>query len=274
MKAVILAAGYGTRLLRDLQNDTQGRFRHLIGLPKPLLPIGRLPLISYWVEALRARNDVSDIFVITNALYYSKFEEWALSYGSVTIINDGTSSNEGRLGAVSCLQLVIDKFNVNDPVIVIGGDTLFFEDFHLQDVLSKFEKVLTSNNEANLVLSYNCKNEETQRYGILETDENSRVTALREKPSAEDTASRQACPCFYVLSKHSLPLVQVFLEEKKKAPIEEKDAPGHLLSWLVKRNPVYVHPISGRFDVGNLESYIICNKYFQENIKDLQNYLQ
>ncbi|KAM4626116.1 glucose-1-phosphate adenylyltransferase-like isoform 2-T2 [Discoglossus pictus] len=244
MKAVILAAGYGTRLLRDLQNDTQGRFRHLIGLPKPLLPIGRLPLISYWVEALRARNDVSDIFVI------------------------------GRLGAVSCLQLVIDKFNVNDPVIVIGGDTLFFEDFHLQDVLSKFEKVLTSNNEANLVLSYNCKNEETQRYGILETDENSRVTALREKPSAEDTASRQACPCFYVLSKHSLPLVQVFLEEKKKAPIEEKDAPGHLLSWLVKRNPVYVHPISGRFDVGNLESYIICNKYFQENIKDLQNYLQ
>ncbi|XP_053554578.1 UTP--glucose-1-phosphate uridylyltransferase-like [Bombina bombina] len=274
MKAIILAAGYGTRLLQDLQKDSNEKLKHLIGIPKPLLPVGQLPLISYWVKALKETDDILDIFVITNALYYSKFEEWAQNCSSVTVINDGTSSNEGRLGAVSCLQLVIDNFNVNDDVIVIGGDTLFFEDFHLREILSKFKTLYTDSQETNLVLSYPCKNEETKKYGILETDENLKVTALLEKPSAEDTTSRQACPCFYVFSKHTLHLVQVFLEGKKSSPLEEKDAPGNLLSWLVKRKPVYVHKISGRFDVGNLESYLICNKYFQEKLKNMPTYLQ
>ncbi|KAM4698331.1 uncharacterized protein WCC33_013898 [Rhinophrynus dorsalis] len=274
MKAVILAAGYGTRLLQDLEKKTNKQFAHLIGTPKPLLPIGKLPLISYWVEALKARHDISDILIVTNDYYYSKFKEWADNYESVTVITDGTSTNEERLGAVSCLQLAIDKLQVKDHVIVIGGDTLFFEDFHLQDIILKFETLCKANCEANLVLTYLCKDEETRKYGILETDENQRVTVLREKPSAKDTTSRQACPCFYVFSKHTLPLVQEFLEEKKSVPIDEKDAPGHLLSWLVKRKPVYIHPISGRFDVGNLESYITCTNYFLDQIKNVHMYLQ
>ncbi|XP_075464518.1 uncharacterized protein LOC142499279 [Ascaphus truei] len=273
MKAVILAAGYGTRLLHDLQNDNQQGLKHLIGIPKPLLPIGKLPLISYWVEALEARDDVTDIYVVTNDYYYAKFKEWAQKYGSVTMLADRTANNEERLGAISCFQLVIDTFKVNDHVIVIGGDTLFFEDFHLRDVIAKFENLFNGNDQANLVLSYPCKDEETKKYGILETDENQMVTVMREKPPAGDTKSRQACPCFYVFSRGTLPLVQVFLEEKKSAPIDDKDAPGHLLSWLVKRKPVYIHPISGRFDVGNLESYLKCNKYFQDEIKNVSDYL-
>ncbi|XP_053327838.1 glucose-1-phosphate thymidylyltransferase-like [Spea bombifrons] len=274
MKVIILAAGYGTRLFKDLKNDRNEQFKHLIGVPKPLLPIGERPLISYWVEALKVRDDISDIFVVTNNHYHHKFKEWAQKYPFVTLINDGTSSNEERLGAVSCLQLAIDKFQINDHVLVIGGDTLFYEDFHLHNVIGQFETIVKDNNYANLVLSYPCKDEETRKYGILETDENHKVTALREKPSPTDTASRQACPCFYVLSKDSLTCVQTFLDEKKNAPIEEKDAPGHLLSWLVGRNPVHVYPVSGRFDVGNLESYITCHKYFQQNIRNIPTYLQ
>ncbi|NP_001106336.1 uncharacterized protein LOC100127296 isoform X1 [Xenopus laevis] len=260
MKVVILAAGYGTRLLRDLQNEEQ--FAHLVGTPKPLLPIGGLPLISYWVEALKARNDVSHLVVITNDRYLNNFKDWAQKYPYITVLTDGTSCNEDRLGAVTCLQLAIEQLNADDHVMVIGGDTLFFEDFHLNEVVQKFEIITNAESNANLVLTYPCKDEETNKYGILETDENQKVTALREKPSPKETASRQACPCFYVFSKSTLPLVQEFLEEKKNSPIDEKDAPGHFLAWLVKRRPVYIHPISGRFDVGNLEAYITCNNYF------------
>ncbi|XP_029461863.1 uncharacterized protein LOC115093770 isoform X2 [Rhinatrema bivittatum] len=272
MKAIILAAGYGTRLLRDLQTTNYKEFQHLLDIPKPLLPIGHLPLISHWVAALEATADVTDIFV-TNDLYYAKFEEWAQKYKSVKIINDGTKSNEERLGAIACLQLVLDKFRIDDHIIIIAGDTLFFEDFSLRDVIAKFEKLQHENDQANLVLAYLCQDEETKNYGILETDENLKVTALKEKPSSDETESRRACPCFYLLSKYTLPLIQVFLEGKKNAPIGEKDAPGHLIAWLVSRQPVFVHMISGRFDVGNLPMYISCNKYFLDKINHLTDYL-
>ncbi|XP_018428922.1 PREDICTED: uncharacterized protein LOC108801531 isoform X1 [Nanorana parkeri] len=273
MKVVILAAGYGTRLLKDLQEAKEEQYAKLAGVPKPLLPIGKLPLISYWVEALKASDDTQNIFVVTNELYYRKFKEWAENYPCVQVINDGTSSNEERLGAVSCLQLAIDRFKIDDHIMVIGGDTLFYEDFHLQRVLEKYEALHKVDDQANLVLSYSCKEEEMRKYGILETDENQKITALLEKPSATDTTSRQACPCFYVFCKHTLLLVKEFLIEKKDAPISEKDAPGLFLSWLVKRKPVYCHPLFGRFDVGNLESYIKCNDYFKEKIH-IPNYLQ
>ncbi|XP_040213080.1 bifunctional protein GlmU-like isoform X1 [Rana temporaria] len=273
MKVVILAAGYGTRLLKDLQEAKEEQYTKLAGVPKPLLPIGKVPLISYWVEALKSREDTENIFVVTNELYYSKFKEWAENYPCVKVINDGTSTNEERLGAVSCLQLVIERFRIDDHVIVIGGDTLFYEDFHLQDVLEKYETLHKGNSQANLVMSYSCREEEIRKYGILETDENQKITALLEKPSPTDTTSRQACPCFYVFSKHTVPLVKEFLIEKKDAPISEKDAPGLFLSWLVIRKPVYCHTLSGRFDVGNLESYIKCNEYFKDKI-NIANYLQ
>ncbi|XP_075173863.1 tRNA N6-adenosine threonylcarbamoyltransferase, mitochondrial isoform X7 [Anomaloglossus baeobatrachus] len=273
MKAIILAAGYGTRLLKDLQSVNEQKLQDLIGIPKPLLPVRGFPLISYWIEALKAGQDPKDVFIVTNEMYYGKFKEWAKNYPSVAVISDGTSTNEERLGAVSCLQLIIETFKIEDSIMVIGGDTLFYEDFHLQDVLKNYDVLYQGNNEANLVLSYICKDEETKKYGIMETDESQRIQAIKEKPLPTDTSSRQACPCFYLFSKYTLPCVKEFLDEKKDAPIDEKDAPGHFLSWLVTRKPVYFYSISGRFDVGNLASYLLCNKYFQEKISKL-NYLQ
>ncbi|XP_071977060.1 choline-phosphate cytidylyltransferase-like isoform X2 [Engystomops pustulosus] len=250
MKAVILAAGYGTRFLKDLQNINDQTLKDLIGTPKSLLPIGGFPLISYWIEALKTVLEPKDIYIVTNEMYYSKFEKWKKNYPFVTVINDGTSTNEGRLGAMSCLQLVIEKFEIDENTIVIGGDTLFYEDFHLEDVLKQYEILYQDNNQANLVLSYICTDEEIKNYGILETDKNCRIVAIKEKPLAKDTTSRQA-----------------------DAPLNEKDAPGHFLSWLVTRKPVYFYSISGRFDVGNLKTYLLCDKYFQDKKCEL-NYLQ
>ncbi|XP_043548774.1 glucose-1-phosphate adenylyltransferase isoform X6 [Chiloscyllium plagiosum] len=210
MKAVILAAGYGTRLNRDLQNDSSGHFKHLCGIPKPLLPVGNKALISHWMSAIEKIDCIDEVYVITNDLYYVKFEEWAKEFQLVKVLNDGTRSNEERLGAVACLQLAITQFNINDHVLVLGGDTLFYEDFSLSVVLARFTELQSINCDNNLVLSYLCKDEaETTKFGILETDEEFQVTAFKEKPNSTETTSRRA-----------------------NSPLEEKDAPGHYLLWV------------------------------------------
>lgn len=274
MKAVILAAGYGTRLQRDVENDTTGTFKHLLGIAKPLLPVGHCALITHWIKAMTASKCVDTIFVITNALYFEPFQEWAREFPNVKILSDGTRTNEGRLGAVACLQLAIKHFSVDDHVIVVGGDTLFKEDFSLLKFTGRFSEAQAKHSDASLVLCYQCKEEETSKYGILEVDEDMRVTCMREKPQPSETQSRKACPCFYLFSQESLPLLDEFLGEKKNAPIQERDAPGTFLSWLILRRPVYVQEILGRFDVGNLPSYIECDKYFKDRVQDTSVYLQ
>ncbi|XP_043986675.1 glucose-1-phosphate adenylyltransferase isoform X3 [Gambusia affinis] len=243
MKAVILAAGYGTRLQRDVSSDRSGRFAHLVGVPKPLLPVGRSPLISRWVRALTRSGTVDGIYVVE------------------------------RLGAVACLQLAVKHFGIQDGVIVIGGDTLFREDFSLGRVAQKVSELQARSADSCLLLCYRCRDEETQKYGILEVDEDLRVLRMKEKPRPSETESRRACPCFYVFSKESLPLLDAFLEEKKDAPIEERDAPGNFVSWLIPRKPVFTQEISGRFDVGNLPSYLDCDVYFSETLQDDESFM-
>ncbi|XP_047227208.1 mannose-1-phosphate guanyltransferase [Girardinichthys multiradiatus] len=273
MKAVILAAGYGTRLQRDVSSDSSGRFAHLVGVPKPLLPVGQCPLITRWIRALSRSGTVDGIYVVTNAVYQAAFEEWAAQFPDVRVLSDRTRSNEERLGAVACLQLAVKHFYIQDQVLVVGGDTLFKEDFSLAQVTEKVSQLQVRREDSCLVLSYQCRDEETQKYGILEVDHDLRVLCMKEKPRPSETESRRACPCFYVFSKRSLLLLDTFLEEKKDAPVEVKDAPGNFVSWLVLRKPVYVHEISGRFDVGNLQSYLECDLYFKEKLQDDKSYM-
>ncbi|XP_043986673.1 glucose-1-phosphate thymidylyltransferase 2 isoform X1 [Gambusia affinis] len=273
MKAVILAAGYGTRLQRDVSSDRSGRFAHLVGVPKPLLPVGRSPLISRWVRALTRSGTVDGIYVVTNALHQAAFAVWAAEFPEVQILSDETRSNEERLGAVACLQLAVKHFGIQDGVIVIGGDTLFREDFSLGRVAQKVSELQARSADSCLLLCYRCRDEETQKYGILEVDEDLRVLRMKEKPRPSETESRRACPCFYVFSKESLPLLDAFLEEKKDAPIEERDAPGNFVSWLIPRKPVFTQEISGRFDVGNLPSYLDCDVYFSETLQDDESFM-
>lgn len=273
MKAVILAAGYGTRLQRDVLADSSGRHAHLAGVAKPLLPVGQCALISHWVKALNKSGGVDCVYVVTNALYCAAFEEWAKQFSNVKIISDGTRKNEERLGAVACLQLAVKHFQIEDHVIAIGGDTLFKEDFSLTQVIKRFHELQAKSEDSCQVLSYQCKDEETRKYGILEVDEDSRALCMREKPLPTETTSRRACPCYYMFSRNSLPLLDTFLVEKKNAPIEEKDAPGIFVSWLISRKPVYVYSISGRFDVGNLPSYVECDLYFKEKLQNIDSYM-
>ncbi|KAM9804471.1 glucose-1-phosphate adenylyltransferase [Neosynchiropus ocellatus] len=273
MKAVILAAGYGTRLQKDVLSDCSGRYAHLAGVAKPLLPVGDRALISHWVRALSNSGGVDCIYVVTNAVYLGAFEEWAAHFPNVQILSDQTTCNDNRLGAVACLQLSIKHFQIDDHVVVIGGDTLFREDFSVRQVLERFSDLQAEKDGGCLVLSYQCADQETQKYGILEVDSDHRVVCMKEKPLPTETASRRACPCFYVFSKKSLHYLDTFLEEKKDAPIGQRDAPGNFVSWLIHRAPVYAHHISGRFDVGNLPSYLECDLYFRDKLRDAQSYM-
>ncbi|XP_057708434.1 glucose-1-phosphate thymidylyltransferase isoform X2 [Corythoichthys intestinalis] len=273
MKAVILAAGYGTRLQRDVAADRSGRFAHLVGIAKPLLPVGNRALLSHWVQALTASNVVDGIYVVTNALYLPAFEEWAANFPNVSIVSDQTRSNDARLGAVACLQLAVKHFQIEDHVFVIGGDTLFQEDFSLAKLQSRFFELQVECEDNSVLLSYQCRDDETHKYGIVEVDGKLRALNMKEKPLPTETKSRRACPCFYVLSKKSLPQLDNFLQDKKDAPMQEKDAPGNFVSWLIPRQPVYVYEIGGRFDVGNLQSYIDCDQYFKEKLQDMNSYM-
>ncbi|XP_013401467.1 uncharacterized protein LOC106167282 [Lingula anatina] len=109
-----------------------------------------------------------------------------------------------------------------------------------------------------------CTDEEVHKYGILEMNEENKVVGFLEKPQPSETLSRKECPCFYFLSSKCLPLLSQFLVEKKDLPLKARDATGNFIAYLYQRAPVYATEISGRFDVGGLQSFLICQEHFQK----------
>ncbi len=116
MQAIILAGGYGTRL-----------HPLTINAPKPMIPVVGKPMIEYLIEKIDSVKDVSEIFIVSNEKFSHVFEEWLEKkpHPKITIINDGTISNETRLGPVGDLVFLMDKCNIHEDVLILGGDNLF-----------------------------------------------------------------------------------------------------------------------------------------------------
>jgi NDP-sugar pyrophosphorylase family protein len=272
LKVCILAAGYGTRLERDIRNDEQGRFKELIGVPKPLVPINAMPLITRWVRLLQTHSvDVEDIFVIGNQYNHNMLQTWAKTcqVPATNIVNDGSTSNDTRLGAVADLNLLVSRHlpleRLGGGLLVVGGDTLFYPDFDLGGLLSK----VRAEGQRNHILYYNV--EDTRKNGILETNDEGLVTAFLEKPLPTETSSRKACPCFYVLTAEALTHLQPFVAAARS--LHDVDAPGNLIKHLIALNkeagspdniPIEATQIRGRFDIGGLDTYIQCDQWFRE----------
>jgi ADP-glucose pyrophosphorylase len=142
--------------------------------------------------------------------------------------------------------------------VLLARDTLFKGGFSLSSLWTEYERI-DDTKAAGMVVAYQCQDNETVKFGILETDERGIVSSFLEKPLPTATTSRKACPCFYILSKEVLPQVDMFLEEKKDFDLKERDAPGHLIKFLCTRIPLHVWEVTGRYDVGGLQSYIECN---------------
>lgn len=235
LKAIILAAGYATRLYPLTENQ-----------PKPLLPVAGKPIIEHILNNLARASAVDQVIVISNSRFYEQFSKWQQQYEypiPIQILNDGTTSNDNRLGAIADLHLAIKEHNINDDIIVLAGDNLF--DFELSKFIAFFREI-----KADCICAGQLDDRETlKRFGIVQLDQHNKVVSFEEKP--QHPKSNLAVPAVYAYRADTLPLIGQYLAEGNIP-----DAPGNFIPWLIKHKPVYAYRFSGRFyDIGTLESY-------------------
>ena len=233
MKALILAAGYATRL-RPL-TDTWA---------KELLPVGGRPIIDSIVDRIRDVDEVDEIHVVTNARKGPAFQAWA-DGSAIVMHDDGTTSNDDRLGAIGDLRLVIERAALDDDLLVIAGDNLF--EFSLADLVAFWHEkgpgsALAVHDVGSRALA--------RRYGVVALDEDDRVVEFVEKP--DDPPSTLAATATYLFARDHLPLVETYLDQGNVP-----DQPGRFVAWLHTREPVYGWRFAGEwFDIGDAEQLL------------------
>lgn len=233
MKCLILAAGYATRLYPLTEN-----------FPKPLLKVGEKTILDWLVDDIDTLCLVDEYVVISNHKYAVHFEDWAKTKSlRVTVVDDGTSTNETRLGAVKDIQFAIEKLSLDDEMLVIAGDNVL--DFSL----TKFIAYAKEKQTTCVMRYYEHDEAKLRKTGVAEVDENDRVISLEEKPAAPK--SNWATPPFYFYTREDAKLVKAGIEAGCGT-----DAPGSYIAWLSKQVPVHSMEMPGsRYDIGNLESY-------------------
>lgn len=234
MKAIILAAGYATRLYPLTLNKA-----------KPLLPVANKPMINYIVDGLSEVADIDRIYVVTNNKFYKDFCVWKDSYKfnkEVCIINDKTTSDSNKLGAIGDIDLVIKEMDIDDDIIVVAGDNLF--SYELKNFVSFFKK----NGLCIASYKYPYKNE-LSSYGIVEVDKTNRITGFQEKP--KQPHSDLVALCVYGFPKNKLGVIKNYISSG-----HNQDAPGYYIEWLVQKETVYSCIFTGMWhDIGSHEAY-------------------
>ena len=240
MKCLILAAGYATRLYPLTEN-----------FPKPLLEVGNKPILDWLIEDLDRSNIIDEYIVVSNHKFAPIFADWAAKKKRVIVVDDGTSSNETRLGAVRDIQLGIDKCAVDDDLFIMAGDNLL--SFSLQQYLDYAKTVGTSC----IMRYYEADEAKLHKTGVAEVDENGLILSMEEKPA--QPKSHWCCPPFYYIAKTDVPKVAEAIASGCGV-----DAPGSFIAWLSAQTPVHAWEMPGpRYDIGNLASYEQVKKIFE-----------
>ena len=246
MKNIVIAAGYATRLGELTKN-----------FPKPLLKIGNNTILGRMLDDIDAIPDIDEHIIITNHKFAHIFNEWKdqQSYAKpITIIDDGTETNDTRLGAVCDLLFAMDKLQIDDDLLVVAADNLLF--FSFRD----FVEYAKAKGTSCIICHDQPSIEKLQRTGVVVLDENNKVLNMEEKP--EQPKSHWAVPPFYIYKKHDLDLVRHSVENGCG-----KDAPGNLAHYMVEHTVMHAWPMAGtgenlRFDIGSLDTYKeACEKY-------------
>ena len=238
MKALILAAGYATRLY-PLTKDT----------PKPLLKLHHRPIIDYILERIEHVGDIDQILIVTNNKFYNQFNDWLQPKLKdcpyrYKLLNDGSNSVEDRLGAIGDIQLVIEKEKISEDLLVVGGDNLF--DFDLSD-FTAFAYAKIPFHSVCLYLPVNNHMDLTQ-YGIAQVTDDSRVLDFEEKP--DFPRSNLIATCIYFFPKEKLKLINEYIWQGNRS-----DAPGSYLRWLTDSDRVYGKICDGIwYDLGDFDS--------------------
>jgi glucose-1-phosphate thymidylyltransferase len=245
LKLIILGAGYATRL-----------YPLTLTQPKPLLSVAGRPMLEHVVDNLNPITEIDHIYIVTNAKFADHFQRWANDYRSVhsgapiTIINDLSTDDTNKLGAIGDLNLVLTQAEIDDDIIVVAGDNLF------SDSLENFGEFSRACN-APVLGVYDVGNlEEIKKYNAIEIDDADRITFFEEKPA--NPKSTLTGIALYYYPKATLPLIRQYLEEGHNA-----DQPGRLVQWLYPKTPFYVWRVPGTwYDVGSKETLEEANRIF------------
>lgn len=233
MKCIILAAGYATRLYPLTEN-----------FPKPLLTVGDKTILDWLIDDIDGAQLVDEYVVVSNHKFAHHFKSWAKEKQvKITVVDDGTSTNETRLGAVCDIQYAIDKLSIDDDLLVIAGDNLL--DFSLQT----FVRYAADHKTSCIMRFYEPNNERLHKCGVVCTDENGLVTLMEEKPA--EPKSNWCCPPFYYYTREDARCIKRGIEAGCGT-----DAPGSYIAWLCTQTKVHAMEMPGRrYDIGNLQSY-------------------
>jgi glucose-1-phosphate thymidylyltransferase len=245
MKVIVLAAGYATRLYPLTLNQ-----------PKPLLPVAGQPMIDYVLNNLAPIGGLDRIYVVTNAKFAGHFQQWADDYRAhkaklnFTIVNDLSTDDTNKLGAIGDINFVLKTQKVTDDIIIVAGDNLFSEK------LGDFGRFCREKN-APVLAVYDVGNlEEIKKYNSITLDGDGRITFFEEKP--QHPTSTLTGIALYFYPKSSLPLIQQYVSEGNNP-----DQPGRLIQWLYPRLPVYTWKVPGLwYDIGSKETLEEANRIF------------
>lgn len=243
---IVIAAGYATRLGELTRN-----------FPKPLLRIGDSTILGRMLDDIDSIPEIDEHIIVTNHKFASIFEDWArgLNYRKpITIVDDGTETNETRLGAVCDLLFAMDKLSINDDMLVVAADNLLFFSFEgfVRFALEKGSSCIMCHEQKELT--------KLQRTGVVVLDADNRVLNMEEKP--QNPKSTWAVPPFYVYLRKDLDLIRNAVADGCG-----KDAPGNLAHYLCDHTTMHAWPMAGtgenlRFDIGSLDTYKeACEKF-------------
>ena len=238
MHCLILAAGYATRLSPLTDN-----------FPKPLLDIKGKSILDWLLDDLEKNASIDKYIVISNHKYAGHFTKWAESRpGRITVVDDGTSTNETRLGAVRDMEYAMQETGIQDDMFVMAGDNLL--DFSLAPFLDYFHQ-----KKASCIMRYEEPDiQRLKKCGVITLDNSDRVLSMVEKPS--EPPSHWCVPPFYCYTKEDIALLPRALNEGCGA-----DAPGSFAAWIAGNSTLYAMPMPGkRKDIGNLTRYLEANK--------------
>ena len=243
MKCIILAAGYATRLYPLTEN-----------FPKPLLKVGEKTILDWLIDDIGREAD--QFVVVTNHKFAGHFQAWAEGRKEITVLDDGTSTNETRLGAVCDIQFAIDSLKLDDDCLIIAGDNVL--DFSLKRFIAYAREKGTS-----CTMRYREDDEKRlHKSGVSEVGADERLLGFEEKP--EKPRSCWCTPPFYYYTAADVRQIRRAIEDGCGT-----DAPGSLVGWMCSHSTVYSMEMPGkRYDIGNLESYKMVQETYHGIGKD------
>jgi len=243
MKALILAAGYATRLYPLTEN-----------MPKSLLNVGEKKMVEHIIHKIEEVEEIDEIVIISNNKYYQQFVDWKKDYKCdkpIVLINNNTNTNEERLGAVGDMHFAVKQANIDDDLLVVGGDNLF--EFSLLSIMNLFR-----DKKAPVVAARDLGDPAklAKKFGTIEIDDNMKIIGFEEKP--ETPKSALASTCIYLYTREDIMELEHMIQAGNIP-----DNPGDFLNHILGKKHVFCYTFSEKwFDIGSHEQLKEVNELF------------